>query len=85
MCIIRADIWTDTIFANSQFRKFMGRPSAEAGMIRQPLIIQTSALPIELPALCQLTEILHVYQRAIVLLSRIRLSVHTAYVLLMGS
>ena len=64
----------------------MGRPSAEAGMIRQPsLIIQTSALPIELPALCQLTEILHVYQRAIVLLSRIRLSVHTAYVLLMGS
>ena len=63
----------------------MGRPSAEAGMIRQPLIIQMSALPIELPALCQLTKFLHVYQRAIVLLSRIRLSVHTAYVLLMGS
>ena len=63
----------------------MGRPSAEAGMIRQPLIIAMSALPIELPALCQHTEILHVYQRAIVLLSRIRLSVHTAYVLLMGS
>ena len=63
----------------------MGRPSAEAGMIRQPLIIQMSALPIELPALCQLTEFLHVYQRAIVLLSRIRLSVHTVYVLLMGS
>ena len=63
----------------------MGRPSAEAGMIRQPLIIAMSALPIELPALCQSTEILHVYQRAIVLLSRIRLSVHTVYVLLMGS
>ena len=63
----------------------MGRPSAEAGMIRQPLIIAMSALPIELPALCQPTEILHVYQRAIVLLSRIRLSVHTVYVLLMGS
>ena len=51
MCIIRADIWTDTIFANSQFRKFMGRPCAEAGMIRQPLIFAMSALPIELPAL----------------------------------
>ena len=63
----------------------MGRPSAEAGMIRQPLIIQMSALPIELPTLCQLREFFHVYQRAIVLLSRIRLSVHTVYVLLMGS
>ena len=63
----------------------MGRPSAEAGMIRQPLVIATSALPIELPALCQLTEILHVYQRAIVLLSPICLSVHTVYVLFMGS
>ena len=53
MCIIRADIWTDTILADSQFRKFMGRPSAEAGMIRQHLtyIIAMSALPIELPAL----------------------------------
>ena len=43
MCSIRADIWTDSIFADSQFRKFMDRPSAEAGMIRQPLIIQMSA------------------------------------------
>ena len=75
----------DTIFTDSQFRKFMDRHRGESGMIRQPLIIQMSALPIELPALYQPTEILHVYQRAIVLLSRIRLSVHTVYVLLMGS
>ena len=34
----------------------MDRPSAEAVMIRQPLIIQMSALPIELPALWQLTS-----------------------------
>ena len=36
----------------------MGRHSVEEGKIRQPLIIQMSALPIEFLALCQLKEIL---------------------------
>ena len=48
----------DTIFTDSQFRKFMDRHRGESGMIRQPLIIQMSALPIELPALCPAQRIL---------------------------
>ena len=56
----------DTIFTDSQFRKFMDRHRAESGMIRQPLIIQTSALAIELPALCRAQGILaYNHQRAI--------------------
>ena len=56
----------DTIFTDSQFRKFMDRHRAESSMIRQPLIIQTSALLIELPALCRAQGILaYIHQRAI--------------------
>ena len=48
---VRYILCDEQIFERTQFRKFMGRPIAEAGMIRQPLIIQMSALPIEPPAL----------------------------------
>ena len=51
MCIIRADIWMDTIFTDSQFRKFMDRQSAPCRVWYDPT---TSRCPDE--CLYQLTN-----------------------------